>query len=232
MRATSVGKTRNGRCVKSAERKAGRMRLSRSHYPRRSASCCRWCLATPGVVGSSQVSLALKRPVSAPLARGMEVEPTPELCAALRSVHVGGVRTLTTYCLRGGSTTRKMACVKFRREEQREASFLARADADREEEDKFEEFRFAVNVLGLLPFGWGNQTDRTFPTEKEAVIFCEAHEKRRSSPAERRCVSRPWQPMARCLAGACRAHSAVLVLSSCRMQKILTGWRQEGAKRD
>jgi len=118
---------------------------------------------------------ALPWPASAPsqrlLAPGMEVEPTPELCAALRGVRVGDVRTLTTYCLRGGSATRKMACVKFRTEEQREACFLARADADRLEEDKFEEFKFAVNVLGLLPFGWGNQTDRTFPTEKEAVAF-------------------------------------------------------------
>jgi len=46
--------------------------------------------------------LARKRPVSAPLAPGMEFKPTPELCAVLRGVRVGGVRTLTTCCLRGG----------------------------------------------------------------------------------------------------------------------------------
>lgn len=32
----------------------------------------------------------------------MEFKPTPELCAVLRGVRVGGVRTLTTCCLRGG----------------------------------------------------------------------------------------------------------------------------------
>ena len=96
---------------------------------------------------------------------------------SILEVRTGPVSVRTRYLLRGGNGARALARVGFKTCAARDAAFSRRPVADQNEDDKFEEHTYIVNVCKLYPFGWGKagsgtgSAERTFRTKTDAEHF-------------------------------------------------------------